>query len=454
MFTNVIKMLNSFLLEKWSGTTRQCIKIALFLIIFIPNISFATTLYTQSPNTNGGLSTYGTGGYPVSGFYYSEDIDTTVITSASFYLGQFAGLATGPIYGVIYHQVGSVSVQIATSTNNISNANTLPNYTSATLQSFTFSSVVLDPNEVYYIGISNQTSYVYFSVYSPGVSATTTGSSYSHVGISGSPYNGGAYENSLLGGEIIGTLIPPYPIASSIHIDNPNSQTYVSNPIIFSGTYDNIDLYDSIQFQLNYASSTILFPSLPINLINGGPFDWSTSRDLPYTGSYTVKARLIETGTGSTTNWSNEVDFALGSTSTNPYVNAPLPDCQTFDIACYISNALLLVFEPKASAVAPFYAVDDILATKAPFIYGFQTPALFNTLLTSSSTASTTLSFDIPMPGFNTDNKWHIVFMSTAMLDAVTILPWLRFIIGCFMVLTMVDVIYRQFMAIHNNHTK
>jgi len=242
-------------------------------------------------------------------------------------------------------------------------------------------------------------------------------------------------------------LPPPYPIASSVSIDTPTNQTYVSNPITFSGTYDNIDTYNFIQFNLTYASSTeVLFDSYPLNLVNGGPFDWSTTRNLPYTGSYSVRARLFDSGTGSTTNWTDWHDFALGATTTNPYVNAPLKDCDTLDIACYVANAFVMVFKPSPSSVAQFYSLDDSLEKRAPFVYAYQVPELYNGLFTATPTASSTFTFTI--------RDWSFTFLSKSQLEAVPYSSTIKTILGWLMWFAFVQLVYYQVIRIHNKDTK
>jgi len=256
------------------------------------------------------------------------------------------------------------------------------------------------------------------------------------------------------------TLNRPYMVISTIPDDpilndvsgiltftSPNNQTYLTNPILFSGTYNNLDTFNFIQYDLEYGSSSVIFPNTSLNLVNGTDLTWSDSRILPYQGYYRVRSRLYDSSTSSTTPWTDWIEFGLGSTSTVPFQDEALGNCDGItDFGCHFKNSMIWLFKPSADSVSAFYNLDDSLEKRIPFVYAYQVPSLYNSLFTSSSTATTSISVSI--------GEWDITFLSADMLNSIPNVALVKSILGWLFWLMTFTGIYYQILRIHNKETQ
>jgi len=227
---------------------------------------------------------------------------------------------------------------------------------------------------------------------------------------------------------------------------------YLANPVDFAGTYTNVDTFDFIDFDTVNADvlMTISTASISLPLINVVNQSWSTSRNLPFQGNWTVRARLRDSGNGSTTPWTTPINFGLGTTTIatstrESFVGAPQPlDCGTLDIACHIKNALTWLFYPSEEPLEQFRNLS--LQTKWPFSYAYEVGTLREELFTSTQTGTSTISVDVPHFG-------KLTFLSKALLEAVPYSTTIKTILGWILYFMLMEYIYYRVVKIHDNNT-
>jgi len=246
---------------------------------------------------------------------------------------------------------------------------------------------------------------------------------------------------------------------SQITMDSPTEQTYLNNPITFSGDYDNLDTYDQVRFDLIFNDSmNMLFDPLNIPLINGTDLPWSTTRNLPYNGNYKVRVQLYDSVNATSTEWSSYVSFGLGTTTvaTSTLPGSPLQtvECGSFDvlgfefpdIACSIKQAIAWLLYPDVSVTEQFKSLSTTLEGKFPFAYAYQAPDLVDTLFTSTQTASSTISVTVP-------NFGEITFLSAALLNSVPYASTVRTIIGWLLWILTIEFFYYRTIRSHDSNT-
>lgn len=197
----------------------------------------------------------------------------------------------------------------------------------------------------------------------------------------------------------------PVVVTSGVRLITPlDTFSFSNNPIYFSGILSNAQNYDKLDFyiyystlgiQLDIASSTFVLPNYVTS--------WSRSINVPYVGSYNAKVKLVNTTTGSSTAWSNDVDFSLSSTtvsiyqhvstSTVPFIEEQI--CDPFDFGCQLKNSLLWVVQPSPESIQQFSNLGDLIRNKPPLGY-------FTMLQTNMNNinASSTAVFNIIIPTF------------------------------------------------------
>lgn len=257
------------------------------------------------------------------------------------------------------------------------------------------------------------------------------------------------------GGVYSDTSTPPTPTVSSITVTSPTTQTYVGNPITFSGLYTNVHTFDNIEFSLensNFAGS-IYFPNYPLPFTTTIDSSWSISKNLGFLGNYTFKARLKDSSNGSTTPWTSPVSFSLGTTTiatstSDTFPGAPLPiDCSSLDIACHLKNALVYIFYPSAESIENFKSLSEDLKTKAPFVYVYQVGELREEMFGASTTPqSISLNFHI-IPGHATST---LELLSKSKLEAVPFAGTVKTVLGWILILLGVEYIYYRVIRTHD----
>lgn len=246
--------------------------------------------------------------------------------------------------------------------------------------------------------------------------------------------------------------------SSSISPTNPTSQTYMSNPIPFTGTYNNVNTYNQIVYEINQTDLGVQLAGQVQNipLVNGTGLTYSSSRNLPYQGNYTYRAKLYDTTTGSSTAWSSAISFAVGTTtiatsSRDTMAGAPQPlDCSALDIACHLKNAVVWLFYPTDDSTTQFSNLT--LRNSFPFAYVYQVGDLRNELFNaSSSSATTTVSVSIPsMSGSGTTT---LTFLSASMINAVPYTSTIKTILGWLLWLMLIEYVYYRTIRVHDSNT-
>lgn len=245
------------------------------------------------------------------------------------------------------------------------------------------------------------------------------------------------------------------PVAvSGLQIDEPvDSSAHPNNPIEFSGSYTNTETYNQIILYLQNSSVNMTLVPTTINLPNTSAIDapWSVSRNLPFSGAYSVTGRLWDSVNATGTPLTDPIYFFLGATSTvSTTTQANLPgdptpiDCGTFDVGCYIKNAMIWLFWPDQSSLAKFNSLT--LENSFPFAYAYQIDNLRDELFDASETGSSTIS--VTVPNFGT-----ITFLSKSMLEAVPYASLVKTILGWILWLMAVEYIYYRILRSHDTNT-
>lgn len=249
--------------------------------------------------------------------------------------------------------------------------------------------------------------------------------------------------------------IPPPPI-SSITITEPTEQTYISNPIEFAGTYDNIDTFDQIQFDLSWNNSmNINMQSIDIPLTNGNDLPFFVSRNLPFQGNYQLRMRLWDTANATSSAWTDYINFGLGTTtvatSTQPGSPLPTAECEAFevlgvpipDFACAIKQGIAWLFYPSEDSVTNFKSLT--LRNSLPFSYAYDVGTLRDELFDSTETATSTVAVDTPIG--------TITFFSKAQIEAIPLSSTVKTILGWLLWIITAEFIYRKIIKVHDANT-
>jgi len=266
------------------------------------------------------------------------------------------------------------------------------------------------------------------------------------------------YGSSILGEDaayIISVGAPIPPPSSGLTMTAPTATTYTNNPITFSGRYNNLDFFNQVRFVLTNTTLGVSVNMAPLSLpasqvVNGA---WSVTRSLPFDGNYTVKAYLYDTYDATSTAYTSTIIFGLGTTTTTSTTTqanlpgSPLPiDCGTFDIGCYIKNAMVWLFYPTQASTDQFSQLS--LQSTFPFSYAYDTVDAVGELFNTSATASSTISVTVPWLNHTTTT---FTFLSAALLSAVPFSGLIRTIISYLLWLGLAVYLYRSILKSHDD---
>jgi len=210
------------------------------------------------------------------------------------------------------------------------------------------------------------------------------------------------------------------------------------------------DLFDSPQVIANNKIITPLSQGIATTSINLGNYAFP---DGDYSAYFTFWNIFINGITFKRT--ALNVDFTIAggvvtSTSIDVYDGTVLPDIQQIEcgltsIDGCISKAVAFLFVPEQSSLDQFTYLQDSLNTKAPFVYTSQISAMMDDLYTSSSTASSSISYEFGTLG-------TITLISVAQLQSVSYTGWIRTIVGYLMYITFAWILYRRTLKIFNTN--
>lgn len=191
------------------------------------------------------------------------------------------------------------------------------------------------------------------------------------------------------------------PESGIIDIVLPNDMTaYPFNPIPVEITYNNIDTYDYLQFDLvNTDYGQNVYVQNAYVPFNGTSLTYETNWSLGLTGNYTLRVRLFDSVEGTYTEYSDTIVFILGSEST-------IPD-QGFSSSTFATSTAL-----DSGNLLSYVNVPQLLLTKAPFGYFFQIYGIVTNAVNNPPEASNfgVGDFDINLNGATT----IIVMFSTS----------------------------------------
>jgi len=144
---------------------------------------------------------------------------------------------------------------------------------------------------------------------------------------------------------------------------------------------------------------------------------------LPYQGNYRVRSRMLDTTTGSTTAYTDYINFALGSTTTTPFQDEPIGDCDGItDFGCHFKKAMIWLLYPSESAIAQWYSLNESLEPRRPFVYLYEVGDLRDELFNASSTASTTIGVTV--------HGYTFTFLSPTLIASVPYANTIKIILG------------------------
>lgn len=239
-------------------------------------------------------------------------------------------------------------------------------------------------------------------------------------------------------------------------VTSPTATTYLSNPVTFSGTYANGATFNVIQFDIRNTTQGIQLNSSPLSLpaVNGSGLSFSTTKNLPFQGNYTVSMRLYDTVNATSTAWTSPISFGLGTTTiatTTEAQNSFTPlDCGALDIGCYLKNAFAWAFYPDPQSTEQFSTLGDSLQGKFPFAYAYQVGDLREELFGASTTPQT-ISFTMKLiPGHASST---IEVLSQAKLSAVPYANTIKTILGWLLWFFAIEFVYYRVIRSHDSNT-
>jgi len=118
-------------------------------------------------------------------------------------------------------------------------------------------------------------------------------------------------------------------------------------------------------------------------------------------------------------------------------------ECSITAIGGCISNAFIYLFVPEAYSTNEIFTARDSLQNKAPFVYLYQVPQLWETLYTTTQTSSMSIGV--------TTTIGHIDFISESQLDAIPLTNTIRTIVGYLLWVMLALLIYTETKRIFNH---
>lgn len=222
---------------------------------------------------------------------------------------------------------------------------------------------------------------------------------------------------------------------SRVILDTPvNENIYAFNTVPFSGTYNNLETYNYIVFDLNKISSpqaNVYVPPyelLPTTVINQ---DWEFNKTFNQLGEYTLRARLYDSVNNLYTDWSDPKTFSVGSTSTPPVEDYNVGS-STFATSTALDSGNLL----------SYINIPQLLSTKAPFGYFFQAYSIVTNSISNPPTASTfgNGSFDISIAGSTTTVEMFSTSTVSYFLTPNVIAPIRAILVAILYMLTLFTI--------------
>jgi len=150
----------------------------------------------------------------------------------------------------------------------------------------------------------------------------------------------------------------------------------------------------------------------------------------PFADSYIYTSFTVASGVLSATGTIEYYDY------TQPVNENTYKDCGLLTLDNCISNAFMYLFFPSNETIAQFSALPDAFNERAPFVYVTQVPDLFDTLFSSATTSSLTVSASTSIG--------TITFISASQLNAIPLSSQVRTIIGILIwIMTALFLYYR-----------
>ncbi len=247
---------------------------------------------------------------------------------------------------------------------------------------------------------------------------------------------------------------------SGVTLSTPvDGTTLTSSPVLFSGVYNNVapDMYNKLQFKLEGITEglnnmSIFVPDIDLDSINGSNIPFSTKKRMYQMGEYTIQARLYNSANSSSTEWTALRTFILvgtSTTSTTTQANtfgSPTPlDCGTFDIGCYIKNAVMWLFWPEADDINQFLSLKTTMESRFPFAYATDIADLRTELFSATRNGSDGISVTTSIGDFT--------FISSALISDVPFSSTIKQLLTWLMWFMMVEYVYYKLIRTHDSVT-
>lgn len=171
------------------------------------------------------------------------------------------------------------------------------------------------------------------------------------------------------------------PISAITNINAPvDSLVYAFNPVPIDIDYNQLDTYNFMVFDVENTTlgQNVFVPPANLPEIQNEDLNYTGSFVAGLQGTYTFRARLYDSINNIYTDWSELVEFAVGSTSTVPIDDWGVSS-STFATSTAVDSGNLL----------SYVNVPQLLATKAPFAYFFQAYGIISNAISNPATAST-----------------------------------------------------------------
>jgi len=268
----------------------------------------------------------------------------------------------------------------------------------------------------------------------------------------GAPYVGRDVSNTYATFSFYTDATPP-PEVSSVTLTSPNAQVYNGNPIQFGGLYTNVDTYNQIQFDVVYATSTPIleFPVYPLSSLSGVDLDWGLmDYHLAYAGPYTVRARLYDTGTGSSTDWTATTSFAIATTTLNPIysVDSVISSvaCDEGALFCFAQQIIGWAVKPSTASIDRLMSLSDDLSVRTPFVYLYQ----ISDLVTEGFTATQTASSSVVIHGIGSMSSASTTLISASMVQNMPLSATIKLALTYALWILFATVVYIRGKSVFN----
>jgi len=236
--------------------------------------------------------------------------------------------------------------------------------------------------------------------------------------------------------------IDPDEVDVNVASKNPTATRFLLSPSTGTTTYSTISVLNSPTTGVGTTTYTYPF-KLPQGkydlLITFGNAGTGISGIIPFEDSY-VYITFSVNASGTLIAGQKAEYYDAESVVTDEYVRQP---CGLTDIGGCIANAFAYLFLPSAFTTDDIFIATEEIKTKAPFVYLYQVPDLWQTLYDTAQTAPLSVSASTSIG--------TVSFISEAQLDAIPLTDTIRTIIGYLLWIMLALTLYTRVRSIFDH---